>query len=293
MRALDPEVVDAVWSAVAELIPVPVETHPLRCHRHRVSDRVCFRGILIRLITGCSWVDTEQLLDRAVSDTTLRARRDEWITAGVFDALVEQAVAGYDRIVGLRFEHAALDASQHKAPVGGADTGPNHWDRAKQGWKWSLVTDGAGIPAGWTVGPANRPDAALLAATLDAVAQRGLLQDIGCLHLDRGYNWKPVIAECDRRGLTIQMPPRRTRSKTGHGRYAKGRRRQHYQTATSHPDRHRWTIERTNSWLSNFGQLRRSTNRTNTHRNAQLALAITIIITAKLIDWRNRWSPIR
>ena len=53
----------------------------------------------------------------------------------------------------------------------------------------------------------------------------------------------------------------------------------------------RWPIERTNSWLSNFGQLRRNTDRRTTHRLAQLALAIVFLITAKLIDWRNRWNP--
>jgi len=53
----------------------------------------------------------------------------------------------------------------------------------------------------------------------------------------------------------------------------------------------RWPIERTNSWPSNYGQLRRNTDRSIIHRLAQLALAITLIITAKLIDWRNKWSP--
>jgi hypothetical protein len=52
----------------------------------------------------------------------------------------------------------------------------------------------------------------------------------------------------------------------------------------------RWTVERTNSWLSNHGQLRRNTDRTSRHRLAQLALAITLIITAKLIDWHDRWN---
>jgi hypothetical protein len=28
------------------------------------------------------------------------------------------------------------------------------------------------------------------------------------------------------------------------------------------------------------------------HRLAQLALTIALLITAKLIDWRNRWSPV-
>jgi hypothetical protein len=53
----------------------------------------------------------------------------------------------------------------------------------------------------------------------------------------------------------------------------------------------RWPVERTNSWLSNFGQLRRNTDRKRPHKVAQLALAITFLIVAKLIDWRNRWSP--
>ena len=48
-----------------------------------VPDRLCFEGILVRLVTGCSWQTTERLLGCAVSDTTLRARRDEWIAAGV------------------------------------------------------------------------------------------------------------------------------------------------------------------------------------------------------------------
>jgi hypothetical protein len=49
----------------------------------------------------------------------------------------------------------------------------------------------------------------------------------------------------------------------------------------------RWTIERTNSWLSNFGQLRRST----AARLGQLALAIALILTVKLFKWADRWNP--
>jgi hypothetical protein len=43
--------------------------------------------------------------------------------------------------------------------------------------------------------------------------------------------------------------------------------------------------------------MRRNTDRKQVHRLAQLALAVAFILTAKLIDWRNRWSrdlsPIR
>jgi transposase len=88
MRAFDAEVVDAVWAVVEPLLPARSGNgHPLGCHRPRVPDRVCFEGILIRLVTGCAWVDVERLLGNRVSDTTLRDRRDEWIEAGVFERL--------------------------------------------------------------------------------------------------------------------------------------------------------------------------------------------------------------
>ena len=92
MRALDPEVMDAMWAAAEPRLPVGGGDHPLGCHRPRISDRVCFEGIVIRLLTGCSWVTAERLLGGAVSDTTLRARRDEWIAAGVFDELAAEAL---------------------------------------------------------------------------------------------------------------------------------------------------------------------------------------------------------
>jgi hypothetical protein len=43
-----------------------------------------------------------------VSDTTVRARRDEWLAAGVFDLLVAEALAGYDRVIGLDFSEWQL-----------------------------------------------------------------------------------------------------------------------------------------------------------------------------------------
>jgi hypothetical protein len=51
MRALEPEVVDAVLAAVEPLLPSSDRSYPLGCHRPRVADRLCFRGILIRLVT--------------------------------------------------------------------------------------------------------------------------------------------------------------------------------------------------------------------------------------------------
>jgi transposase len=277
MRAFDPRVVDAIWAAIEPLVPAPLDEHPLGCHRTRIPDRVCFEGILIRLVTGCAWVDAETLLGAQVSDTTLRARRDEWIAAGVFEALVAEALAAYDRIIGLDFSECSVDGSQHKAPAGGEGTGPNPTDRAKSGWKWSLFADANGIPAGWTTNGANRHDTILLAPTLAMAAERGLLADVETLHLDRGYDNGVVRALVAGHGIEDLVCARRRPTGTADGKKLV-------------PLGMRWPIERTNSWLSNFGQLRRNTDRRIIHRVAQLALAIALLITAKLIDWHDRWS---
>jgi len=231
------------------------------------------------LVTGCSWVSVEAILGREVSDTTLRARRDEWIAAGVFDALRQHALHAYDRIIGLDLSEVALDGSLHKAPCGGEGTGKNPTDRAKFGWKWSLATDAHGIPIGWSLDGANRNDVKLLDPTLDDLARTGLLEEVETLHLDRGYDYPKVRAQLAGRGLgdlNIQL-----RSRPG------------ATTTAKQPMRLglRWVVEGTNSWLSNYGQLRRNTDRRTRHRHAQLCLVVALLVTAKLIDWRDRWSP--
>jgi hypothetical protein len=52
----------------------------------------------------------------------------------------------------------------------------------------------------------------------------------------------------------------------------------------------RWIVEATNSWWSNYGQLRRNTDRRSRHRHAALCLATTVLIIGKFIDHRNRWN---
>ena len=130
-------------------------------------------GIVVRVVTDCSWVSAEELLDRKVSDTTLRARFKDWTEARVFEGLVDEAIEGYDRVVGLDLSDCAVDGSQHKAPLGGEGTGKNPTDRAKTGWKWSLFTERNGIPLGWATAGANRNDFELLEPTLVAVLERG------------------------------------------------------------------------------------------------------------------------
>jgi hypothetical protein len=53
--------------------------HPLRCHRQRVADRIIFDKLVQVLVFVCGY---RKIADQACSATTIRDRRDQWITAG-------------------------------------------------------------------------------------------------------------------------------------------------------------------------------------------------------------------
>ena len=234
--------------------------------------------MLVRLATGCSWEDAERLSGYKVSDTTVRSRRDEWIKAGVYKAIANEAITSYDRVIGLDLSDVSLDGSLHKSPCGGEGTGKNPTDRSKLGWKWSVLVDRAGIPIGWAIDAANRNDSVLLAPTLDDAADRGFLAEIETIWLDRGYDSDVTRERLKERKIDDSV-------------IAKKRKRGSTRKKTNQPMGLRWPVERTNSWLSNYGQLRRNTDRKIVHRLAQFALAVALLLVAKLINWRTRWSP--
>ena len=207
MRALEPEVVDVIWAAVEPMLPVRPVRDLGRGHRPRIPDRLCFWGILVRLATGCSWQCAEALLGWQVSDTTLRSRRDEWVAAGVFELIAAEAIAAYDRIVGLDLDDVCVDGSTHKAPCGGEGTGKSPVDRRKLGWKWSIAVDGAGIPVGWAAAGANRNDIMLFDPTIAEIERQGLHHDTETLHLDRGYWGARVDRSAAKAGITDLVRP--------------------------------------------------------------------------------------
>ena len=277
MRALDREVQDAVFEAVKGYLPPPDRSHPLGCHRRRVPDRVCFEGLVLRLVTGAAWTTIEAIMGYRVSDTTLRSRRNQWIRAGVFNQLALEAILAYDRIMGLDLEDVAIDGSNHKAPCGGQQTGYNPADRGKQGWKWLIAVDAKGIPLCFVTDGANRNDYALLPAVLQQLHDTGLATDIGTLHLDRGFGYPSAPNLVASYGIAnLNVIPRRRPGQGAIPIVGLGK---------------RWIVEAANSWLSNYGQLRRNTDRQTAQRHAAINLAITILITSRLINHRNRSSP--
>ena len=169
-------------------------------------------------------------------------------------------------------------ARSTRHPNGSEGTGKSPVDRAKLGWKWSVASERAGIPIGWAIDGANRNDIRLLDPTLDAIADRGLLADIGMLSLDRGYDYPVVRAQLHARGITeLDIQRRGTKPPPG--------------TAQRLTLGLRWIVEATNTWWSNYGQLRHSTDRKLVHRHAALQLATVVLIVGRLIDYHNRWSP--
>jgi hypothetical protein len=99
------------------------------------------------------------------------------------------------------------------------------------------------------------------------------------LHLDRGYDSTLTLTRCAELGLTDIVCAKK--NTTGE---AKTKIKKPLSLGM------RWPVERTNSWLSNFGQLRRNTDRFERQRLGQLALAVALILTVKLIKWATRWN---
>lgn len=64
---------------------------------------------------GCSY---QAIADTTCSATTIRNRRDEWITLGVFAQLKRMVLECYDRIVGRVLEDISIDGCIAKAPGG-------------------------------------------------------------------------------------------------------------------------------------------------------------------------------
>jgi hypothetical protein len=118
----------------------------------------------------------------------MRARRDEWIRAGIFARLKQIALEACDRMVGLILQELAIDGCITKAPGGGECAGRSPVDRGKQGIKRSSMTDGYGIPLDRVLAPASRHDSPLLAPTLDKLSDLGPLPEQIRVHLDAGYD---------------------------------------------------------------------------------------------------------
>ena len=270
MPAVPSCILDPLREAFLALLPPRVDEHPLGCHRPRIDDAVVFDKLVEALVFGAGY---ERIADADCSATTMRRRRDEWIALGVFDRLRLACLDAYETMIGLDLADVAVDGCTTKAPCGGECAGRSPVDRAKGGLKRSQLTDGAGIPLATVSAPANTVDHALLPETLDALKDFQPLPAGATAHLDAGYDYRPCREALDERGLLGQIAHRGEPAPIQVGQ--------------------RWVVERTNSWLNDFGRLRRCTERRQVCVDAYLALAAAIVTVRALCRaaWRlYRWD---
>lgn len=271
MPAVPASFIEPLWVHFEALIPARVDTHPLGCHRRRIPDRVVFDKLVARLVLGGSY--HRHADDRVSATTLLRARRDEWIAAGVFDRLEQAALEAYDTVVGLDLSDLVVDGCIVKAPCSGDNTGKSPVDRAKSGLKRSLLVEGAGVPIGCELAGANRHDSPLLRPILERLSRFGFdLPETITVHLDSGYDSAVTRELLDELGCTWQINPK--------GQFV----------PVNHT--HRWKVERTNSWHTRgFRALQIVTDRSEVIQRAWIALANAIIIVRRLI--RTVWTTHR
>jgi transposase len=115
---------EPLWDQFAALLPdrpVYDPAHPLGCHRRRIGDRIIFEKLIQVLRFGCSYAS---IADCTCGATTIRQRRDERITAGIFAELNKIARESYDRMAGLVLEDLAVDAASPKLPAAGSAPAP-------------------------------------------------------------------------------------------------------------------------------------------------------------------------
>lgn len=270
MPALPSSIIDPLWHQFQALIPEHHSTHPWGCHKPRISDRIIFDKLIHVLVLGAAY---EKMSDTTCSATTIRRRRDEWITAGVFHKLEQLCLEAYDRIVGLDLETLVIDGCLVKAPCGGEAAGKSPVDRGKLGTKRSLMTDGKGIPIGCVIAGANRHDSPLLRPTLECLSRFGyLLPERIKVHLDAGYdsrNTRDLLTEL---GCEWEISTKGEPLQAGV----------------------RWVVERTNSWHNRgFKKLAICTERKARVIDAMIQLANSIIVIRRLIReawYTHRWD---
>ena len=271
MPAIPSWLLEPLWDQFSALLPdrpVYDPSHPLGCHRPRVSDRLIFEKLVQVLRFGCSYAG---IADCSCGATTIRERRDEWIELGVFAELHKTARESYDRMVGLVLEDLIIDGCIAKAPGGGEMAGRSPVDRGKLGMKRSVLTEGKGIPLDRVLAPANRHDSVLLASTLDKLDEIGPLPDDMTLHIDAGYDSQKTRDELDRREIKGEIARKGIKAPIQAGQ--------------------RWPVERTNSWHNNFNKLQRCYERDEQVIDAFFDLADAIITLRRLI--REAWTLYR
>ncbi|GAX58749.1 transposase [Streptomyces olivochromogenes] len=161
-----------------------------------------------------------------------------------------------------------------RPPPAGEKAGRSPVDRGKQGLKRSVASDACGVPLGIVSDGANRHDSPLLGPTLEAAkAQVGPLPETVNVNLDRGYDSAKSRALTAELGFTAEIARKGVPAPIQAGK--------------------RWVVERTHSWMNDYGKLRRCTEKSGSVVDFYLYLAAALVTLRMLIrraTSRYRWD---
>ena len=242
------EVPDELWHRIEPLInqlDPQKETGRPRADARRILDALIFR-----YRTGCQrnhipsvFGDDSTILRQAQEvSIALSNAGDDWDclpTSGPsLRKLRTGLIAECDELGQVDWEWQSADTAMGKARSGGDQIGPNPTDRAKNGSKRSILTDGGGGPLAAVVAGANVHDTKLLDQTIEAiVVERPEATEAQPQHLclDKGYDNPTGEAAVNKHGYVGHI------RRIGEEKLEAGKKK--------HPAR-RWVVERTLGWLS-------------------------------------------
>lgn len=157
---------------------------------------------------------------------------------------------------------------EHAGPEKGDLTGPNPVDRGKYGSKIHLITERTGLPLPVGISGANVHDSQALIPLVKGIppirSRRGpRRRRPGKLHADKGYDYRHLRRWLSKRGITHRIARKGVETSRRLGR-------------------HRWTIERTMSWLVGCRRLHRRYERKAEHFLAFTSITCTLICYRRL-----------
>ena len=250
-----------LWTLLEPLLPE--EAPKPKGGRPRVSNRAALTGILFVLKTGIPWEDLPPEMGCGSGMTCWRRLRD-WQEAGIWAKLHIICLDHLAQSGNIDWERVSLDSASIPSPTAKkkpvTPLGRRFWaNRAKLGTKRHIIVDKNGTPLAVVLSGANIHDSMMLEATLDAIpCVRSGKRGRPCrkpkkLHADKGYDYKRCRDAVKKRGITPRIARRGIEQNDGFGK-------------------HRWVVERTLAWLSQYRRLR-----TRYEQRSDIHLAFTLI----------------
>ncbi|MFF8867926.1 IS5 family transposase [Streptomyces sp. NPDC015139] len=253
---------DELWELFQRVVP-EAPSRPQGGGRRRHGDREVLAAIVFVATSGCTW---QQLPSASFgpSGATAHRRFAEWTRARVWAKLHRLVLDELGARGGLDWSRCAIDSVNMRALKKGTDR-PNPVDRGKYGSKIHLIT---GLPLSVGVSGANLHDSQVLIPLVKGIppvrSRRGRRRRRpGKLHADKGYDYDHLRRWLSERGITHRIARKGIESSTRLGR-------------------HRWTVERTMSWLAGCRRLHRRYERKAKHFLAFTSIACTLICYRRL-----------